>query len=54
MVNGHSLADNVLNFQLFFGQDFPIEMTLIERIEVIRGPSSALYGSNGVFATSTL
>src|SRR5580698_2744431 len=51
MVNGHNMADNVFDDMLFFGNGFPIPMNLIKQIEVIRGPSSALYGSNAILAT---
>ena len=51
MVNGHNMADNAFDYMLYFGNDFPIDMNLIKQIEVIRGPSSALYGSNAILAT---
>lgn len=50
-INGHTILDNVDEMGAWYGLDFPLDMSLIQRIEVVRGSSSALYGSNGIFAT---
>jgi outer membrane receptor for ferrienterochelin and colicins len=51
MVDGHNMADNIFGYMLYMDDNFPIDMNLIKQIEIIRGPSSALYGSNAIFAT---
>ncbi len=49
LVNGHRFNDNVYD-QALVGLEFPIDMALVDRIEVIRGPGSALYGTSAFFA----
>jgi outer membrane receptor for ferrienterochelin and colicins len=34
----------------YFGQEFSVDVDMIDRIEVIRGPSAALYGNSAFFA----
>ncbi|MBC7894310.1 MAG: TonB-dependent receptor [Cytophagaceae bacterium] len=49
MVNGLRANDN-LSGRAFIGEEFGVDIDLVERIEVIRGPSAAIYGSNAFFA----
>jgi outer membrane receptor for ferrienterochelin and colicins len=49
MVDGHRINDNVYD-QAIIGTDLPIEIDMIERVEIIRGPSSSLYGTSAFFA----
>jgi outer membrane receptor protein involved in Fe transport len=49
LVDGHRLNDNVYD-EAMIGTEFPLDIDLIQRIEIIRGPVSSLYGSNAFFA----
>jgi iron complex outermembrane receptor protein len=49
LVDGHRLNDNIFGAALI-GTEFPMDVDLIDRVEIIRGPSSSLYGSSAFFA----
>ena len=48
LIDGHRVNDGVYDMAPV-GTDFLLELSLIERIEVIRGPGSSLYGTNALF-----
>lgn len=47
MVNGQRLNDAVYD-QGNIGTEMPVDVDLIERVEIMRGPSSSIYGSNAL------
>jgi outer membrane receptor for ferrienterochelin and colicins len=49
LVDGHRLNDNVYD-GAWLGTEFPLSIDVIERVELIRGPGSVLYGANAFFA----
>jgi outer membrane receptor for ferrienterochelin and colicins len=49
MIDGHRTNENVAE-QATLGTPFQVDVSLIDRIEVIRGPSAALYGSSAFSA----
>jgi outer membrane receptor for ferrienterochelin and colicins len=49
LVNGHRINENVFD-SVLVGYDFPIDVEIIDRVEVVRGPSSSIYGNSAFFA----
>jgi outer membrane receptor for ferrienterochelin and colicins len=49
LVNGHRVNDNIYG-QAEIGAEFGIDPALFERVEIIRGPASSLYGNSAFFA----
>lgn len=48
LVDGHTFNENVYGSALI-GTEFGIPLEAIERIEIVRGPGSALYGAGAMF-----
>ena len=48
LINGHRINDNIYDGGAY-GTEFPIDVDLIDRVEIVRGPSSALYGNSAFF-----
>jgi iron complex outermembrane receptor protein len=48
LVDGHRLNDGIYD-SVLVGTDFILDVDLIDRVEIVRGPSSSLYGSNAFF-----
>jgi outer membrane receptor for ferrienterochelin and colicins len=49
LVNGHRVNDNIFG-QAEIGAEFGMDPATFERVEVIRGPASSLYGDSALFA----
>lgn len=49
LIDGHRTNDNTYD-QALIGTEGLLDVDLIDRVEVIRGPGSSLYGSNAFFA----
>jgi outer membrane receptor for ferrienterochelin and colicin len=49
LIDGHRINDNVFG-EPYLGTEFLVDVDLIDRVEIIRGPSSSLYGADAFFA----
>ncbi|RJP70671.1 MAG: hypothetical protein C4539_06010 [Ignavibacteriales bacterium] len=49
LVNGHSINDNIYG-GAFINGDLALNMNSIERVEIVRGPGSVLYGTSAMLA----
>jgi len=53
LIDGHRINDNVFG-EPYLGTEFLVDVDLIDHVEVIRGPSSSLYGAYAFFAVANV
>jgi outer membrane receptor for ferrienterochelin and colicins len=49
LIDGHRINDNVFG-EPYLGTEFLVDLDLVDHVEIIRGPSSSLYGADAFFA----
>ena len=49
LLDGHRVNENIYDGG-YVGTEYSVDVDLIDRVEIIRGPSSSLYGTNAFFA----
>ncbi len=49
LIDGHRVNDNIYDSALV-GTEFPLDISMIDRVEVVRGPGSSLFGTNAELA----
>jgi outer membrane receptor for ferrienterochelin and colicins len=49
LLDGHRVNDNIFD-GAYVGTEFPVDVDLIDRIEIIRGPNSSIYGTGAFVA----
>jgi outer membrane receptor protein involved in Fe transport len=53
LLDGHRLNDNIYD-GAYVGTGFPVDINLIDRIEIVRGASSSVYGTGALLAVINL
>jgi outer membrane receptor protein involved in Fe transport len=53
LLDGHRLNDNIYD-GAYVGTAFPVDINLIDRIEIVRGASSSVYGTGALLAVINL
>lgn len=53
LVDGLRLNDNIYD-SVLAGESFPLDLDLVERIEIVRGPGATIYGGNALFGVVNL
>jgi outer membrane receptor for ferrienterochelin and colicins len=48
LIDGHRMNNNIYD-QAMIGSEFPLDIDVVDRVEIIRGPISSLYGQDAVF-----
>lgn len=49
LIDGHRLNDPIYD-EAYIGTEFAMDVGLIDRVELVRGPSSSIYGTNAFFS----